>query len=891
MKKGKLVLHTHWDREWRYPLWENRMYLCNMVDELLEILDTQPDYRSFVMDGQTVIIEDYLEVRPENREKIERYIKEGRIEVGPWYTLPDLYPVSGESLVRNLLRGTRLAERLGKCTKVAYESFGWGQTAQFPQIYKQFGLDFSVVAKNVSKERAPQCEFWWEAPDGSRILATRLGEHARANFFMNAYLKIMTDLDYNSDEYEFQWGKHGFVYHRADKNGYWNDFHKLNDDEKIHDENIKPAVDLAIDAMKASSDDTLVPLFDGSDSTTAQPRITELVKKMNALYDDVEFEHISLSEYAALAKETYPKKALVTVKGELRDGPTYKCSANALATRPRIKQLNKKVENTLFRMAEPLRYMSGIDEKAFFDLAEKYLLLSHPHDSINGVTQDKTVEDTMNNLRQALEISEVLCDRACQAIVKRLDMTAFDKNDVAVTLFNTLPFARSESVRLFIDFPQCDGVWDFDITDAAGNKLEKEIISRKEVKLPVSSLHSRPYPFFVDRIEVVVLAKDIPAMGYKVLKVTKNQSFNRKALFWQDIRRSHGDEICRGVDTLENEHLRVTVNGNGTVNVLRKSDGKLFTRLNYLEDTGDAGDYWIYYPPYKNKTFNSLGVNADIFVEENGPVSATIGVRYALSLPVDGDLDARSDSVDALPVTVRYTLAKDSHELHVQLDIDNTVKDHRLRVLFDCGENTDAVESAGHFGKDVRPVAKGGEFYPEMQTLPMAYYAKRGDLGIVHNAFCEYEGLNNDEGTLAVTVMRCVKNIICTEFRSAGKFLHEDGGQSLGAHTYEYALTFGDGDMFRAAERFNAPVKAAQISKGEGKELPLEKSFLAIDGVVTSAVKRAADGDGTVVRVYNPTESAVKIDVKGIEVNLNEEEIGEFDGVVGPYKIVSVKLK
>ena len=71
MRKGKLVLHTHWDREWRYPLWENRMYLCNMVDELLHILDTQPDYRSFVMDGQTVIIEDYLEVRPENREKIE----------------------------------------------------------------------------------------------------------------------------------------------------------------------------------------------------------------------------------------------------------------------------------------------------------------------------------------------------------------------------------------------------------------------------------------------------------------------------------------------------------------------------------------------------------------------------------------------------------------------------------------------------------------------------------------------------------------------------------------------------------------------------------------------------------------------------------------------------
>lgn len=892
MRKGKLVLHTHWDREWRYPLWENRMYLCNMVDELLHILDTQPDYRSFVMDGQTVIIEDYLEVRPENREKIEKYIREGRIEIGPWYTLPDLYPVSGESLVRNLLRGTRLAEKFGKCTKVAYESFGWGQTAQFPQIYKQFGLDFSVVAKNVSKERAPQCEFFWEAPDGSKILATRLGEHARANFFMNAYLKIMTDLDYNSDEYEFKWGKHGFVYHRADKNGYWNDFHKLNDDEKIHEENIKAAVDVAIEAMKASSDDTLLPLFDGSDSTTAQPKITELVKKMNELYDDISFEHISLSEYAALAKDTYPKRDLITVKGELRDGPTYKCSANALATRPKIKQLNKKAENTLFRMAEPLRFMSGIDESAFFDLAEKFLLLSHPHDSINGVTQDKTVEDTMNNLRQSLEISEVLCDRACQAIVKRIDMTAFSKNDVAVTLFNTLPVKRDEAIRLFIDFPQCDGVWDFDVFDKDGNKLEKEILARSEVKLPVSSLHSRPYPFFVDRIETIVLAKDIPAMGYKVLTVKKTQSFNRKALFWQDIRRSHGDEIARGTDTLENEFLKVTVNGNGTVDVLRKSDGKRFTRLNYLEDTGDAGDYWIYYPPYKNKTYTSIGACANVFLTENGPVSATIGATYTMMLPKDASLEGRSSETESFPVTVYYTLNKGAKKLDVRLEFHNTVKDHRLRAMFDSGKNTDFVESAGHFGKDIRPVAKSGEFYPEMQTLPMSYYVRRGDLGIVHNCFCEYEGINNEEGTLAVSIMRSVKNIICTEFRSAGKFLHENGGQSLGAHMYEYAITFFENeDMFRTAEAFNTPVKAVQISRGEGTELPLEKSFLEIEGVVTSAVKQAEDKKGTVVRVYNPTDDTVKISLCGTEVTLAEEPVGEFNGSVGPYKIVSVKLK
>ena len=136
MKKAYIVTHTHWDREWRYPVWENRQYLIDMIDELLEILDTQPEYSCFLMDGQSVIIEDYLEFKPENREKVEGYIKSGKIDVGPWYTLPDLYPVSGESLVRNLLKGDRLSKKLGRRLNVAHESFGWGQTAQFPQIYK-----------------------------------------------------------------------------------------------------------------------------------------------------------------------------------------------------------------------------------------------------------------------------------------------------------------------------------------------------------------------------------------------------------------------------------------------------------------------------------------------------------------------------------------------------------------------------------------------------------------------------------------------------------------------------------------------------------------------------------------------------------------------------------
>lgn len=90
---GYIVTHTHWDREWRYPLWENRMKLVQMMDELLDVLENEPDYHSFILDGQCVAIEDYLEVRPERKVDVVKQVKKGKLVIGPWYTLPDLYPL------------------------------------------------------------------------------------------------------------------------------------------------------------------------------------------------------------------------------------------------------------------------------------------------------------------------------------------------------------------------------------------------------------------------------------------------------------------------------------------------------------------------------------------------------------------------------------------------------------------------------------------------------------------------------------------------------------------------------------------------------------------------------------------------------------------------------
>jgi len=650
-------------------------------------------------------------------------------------------------------------------------------------------------------------------------------------------------------------------------------------------------------------------LMNGSDSSTAQPQLVEIIKKAQELFPDLELKLSTLEEYVDEFKKSVDESKLRTIKGELRDGPAYKCSANALSTRPNIKILNKKVENSIFKTAEPLSVMSGKYATTFLDKAVDYLLLSHPHDSINGVTQDKTVDDTMYRLNQALEIAETVSNTACKNIVKSIDFSKYADNDILLVLFNTLPYKREEVLKLYIDFPQEMNVWDFDIYDG-DKKLKKQIISRKEVVTPVSNLHTRPLPYEIDRFEVIVESGELPAMGYKTLNCVKTKDLNRKTVFWHDMRKHTGHELITSANSMENEFLKVLVESNGTLTVTDKLSGKVYTNLNYYEETGDQGDYWIYYPPYHNKTYNSLGANADIWYEENGELSATIAAKIKMTVPayaiinknmVQGE-SKRSDEMTDMEITTYYTLKKGAKAIEVKSVINNTAKDHKMRVVFDTGIITDTASSAGHFYVDKRStIPQGDEYYPEMQTLPKGYFTMLTDgntgFSFIDNSTCEYEADN--EGHLYISLFRGVRNIICTEFRSAGAFPHEDGGQSLGTLTFNYLLYPGSQDTSMLAERISAPVKTVQTTKGNGTKAA-NASFLEIpEGLVLTAFKKAEDSEKLIIRVYNPTDKAVTGAIKGkfnnaAIVNMNEENLGavSLDNVeVGPYKILTIEVE
>jgi len=909
-EKGYIVPHTHWDREWRYPIWQSRMMLVRFMDELLDILDTDDKYASFVLDSQCVALEDYFEVRPDKKEKVCKYIKEGRISVGPWYTLPDLYPVDGECLVRNLLKGIRYSKSLGGYLKVGYNTFGWGQTAQFPQIYKEFGFDVVITAKNVSKSRAPESEFIWEAPDGTKVLATRLGEHARANFFMNAYIPILYGKYYLSDEYRFEWGKTGLSYHQADEAGFYNDHICIEDKGYIHHDIVKEAVSKAWEGTNDTTVKSLRLLMNGSDFSTPQPKLTEIIEKANEVFNDKEFIHTKLEDYTDELKKLVDYSKLKVVKGELRDGPASACSSNALATRYYIKSLNRKVQNSLILTAEPLSVMgllAGIVyQKEFIDIAIEYMLKSQAHDSINGVTQDKTADDTVYRLKQALEISDVVINNVCSELLKQINSSTFNENDILLIVVNPLPMEREEIIKVYIDIPKEMNVWECEIEDCEGNKVPVQFVSRQEKVVPVHDFNSRPWPFYIDRHCLYMDTGTLPPCGYKVFKVIPKSTFSRNIVFWPEMRKSEGNDILKHPNILENEYLKVKVRENGTVDILEKESGRLFSQLNYYEDTGDCGDYWVYYPPYHNKTYNSLGCKSEIWVEDNGLLSATIGTKIKMNVPshayvpengIRGE-SRRSIEMTELQIITRYTLVRGSRRLDVKVEVNNTAEDHKLRVLFDTGIKSEFTDAAGHFTVDRRANVpekdENGRYYPEMKTYPMQQFVDISDgkngFGIISNCLSEYEVVD-DDGTLSFTLFRSVRNIICSEFRSAGVFPHEKGGQSLGIQKYEYSIyphsgNWRDGAVYKEARRFNIPTRAIQTSRNTNGNLPLKYCFFSVepDNLIMSSLKRAEDRDSIIVRLYNPAdeevEGCVHINVPIKEAyltNLNEERLNKLD--------------
>ncbi len=164
-----VISHTHWDREWYLPFSGFRPKLVRTIDKLLRILRKEPAY-IFHLDGQVRLLEDYLQIRPQNEGVLGRHMHDGRIIIGPWYVQPDEFLSSPESLYRNLKMGIRHGRRFGPVMKVGYLPDPFGQIGQMWQLLARFGIRWGVIRRGMTlPPEAVRTEVRLVAPDGKAV--------------------------------------------------------------------------------------------------------------------------------------------------------------------------------------------------------------------------------------------------------------------------------------------------------------------------------------------------------------------------------------------------------------------------------------------------------------------------------------------------------------------------------------------------------------------------------------------------------------------------------------------------------------------------------------------------------------------------------------------------
>jgi mannosylglycerate hydrolase len=806
-----VVSHTHWDREWYLPFEAFRARLVGMMDSLLDLLDRDPEYKHFVLDGQTVPLDDYLEIRPDRRADIERLVRGGRLLIGPNYMLPDEFLIGGEAWVRNLMFGIRSARRFGEPMMLGYSPDAFGHIAHLPAILRGFGIDSVLIWRGVGPE-ATTSEFRWAAPDGSEVLAIHFP-------FGYGMFPVLPD---NRDALATS----------------------LASIRKI----LEPL---------ATTKYVLVP--NGTDHLPAHTGLSSVIRQANEIMDDAEMVHGTYPMFVEAVRNELSDRVndLPTLEGEFRSSARSNVLAGVLSARIWLKQRYQHCEDLLARYAEPLSTSTHLfrsDNGAANDTASthgllrqawKHLLQNGPHDSVTGCSVDAVYTDVGARFDRCQQIADAVIHESLRYIADR----AAPQGEQSVVVYNPEHGPRTDfcTVRL----PAKGDKLPLRLTAPDGTEVDAQIIERGGH----SPLDTR------ERVTIGFVPPAVHGHGYAAYGVA-------------DIEPPAAPELSSDTIENDFFRVTAD-RRNGTLTIEDKRSGVTHTGLNRFVDGGDVGDEYTYCPPKVDSIVSAPARRAEIRVTEAGPARRTLELRTTYSLPANADDESRSTECVYSEIVSRVSLYPGIARVDIETDIENNATDHRLRVHFPTGIRTDVSHAEQHFGVIERPVEvpvdDGTWFETPVGTYPQKTFVdiSDGDRGLMlaNRGLPEYEALREADGTItiALTLLRCVgwlsKGSMRTRKVLAGPTMEAPGAQMPGRWTFAYSIIPHEGgwhEAYSEAHRFVRPLRAVRTSRGNGS-LPTSGSLVDIRpaDAVLSTFKLAEDGDGVVARLYNIADEPI----------------------------------
>lgn len=471
----KILMHTHWDREWYFTKAETQVLLRNHMFEVIEFLEKNEDI-IYVLDGQSVMLDDFIEFAPKWKERTENLVRKGALRVGPWYTQTDLLLVHGESIIRNLYYGMEKALEYGDVMKVGYAPDTFGHSAQMPQIYSQFGIDSTFFWRGYSELKGEKSDFLWKGIDGSVIFGVNLAT-----------------------------GYQGAKYLESDK-----------DELKVRMDKIMKVLD------KYSAGDARL-VMNGHDQMPIQKNIHSIMENIRDFYKG---DKVSVSDFESYV-DSLKGLVLESVEGELNHSKHARIHKTITSTRMDIKLLNTELEYKIYNVLEPLALLGkelNIDyPHEIFEKCLKELFGAHAHDSIGGCNSDLVNRDIKQRLTQVKEI----LDTQIELYMRLISLASTNENRNIVTLYNYLPYKRSnEKVEMeFItrtsDFKIFNGDKEVDYL-----LLNQEIVDAGLIDRQVAA---RLLDIKVFKSKVAFVIDEIDGLSVKYLSYEDGESYSLRS--------------------------------------------------------------------------------------------------------------------------------------------------------------------------------------------------------------------------------------------------------------------------------------------------------------------------------------------------------------------------
>jgi len=828
-----LVPHTHWDREWYFTTRQSKVLLLESLAVVLNELEAGR-LPCFVLDGQSSLLEDYLQNAPGERNRIAALVRAGRLKIGPWYSQTDQCVVGAESILRNLLYGIHDCREFGGHMEIGYVPDSFGQTEQLPQILAGFGLDRCVFWRGWWEGISEATEFRWTSRDGSEVTTAVMPTGYSGIKGMPA------------DE-----GLQAFRFRHI----------------RGHLETL---------AQRNTTNSSL--LMAGTDQQPWDPRLPALIEAENEAQNEYRYELGDIEQYfEALESEG----DLQPVIGEMLMGKYSRIHRGIYSTRYDIKKANADAETLITNVLEPILcigwslgfpYPHGLLENAW-----KMLLKSHAHDSIGCCNTDEVNDLVKRRFTDALHICEQQLQLRTRQIAERVKP---ERDGSRLVLFNPLPESRREPVEVELIVGSGD-TSALSLVNGQGEVCPFQALSCEAVRLSelVQDLAEALKPgqtgdpvFY--RHKLLVDVGELPPLGYTTLYVGENEAEHEAG-------GQEPDSASPG-DMIENEQLLVRLSDDGTVTIRHKENGLESSGLLEFVDGGDDGDNYDFSPPREDWLISTRGLKP-LVETENGPLRSTMKLDWALKVPAGLEERAARKSSLILPVSATLQLSRGQDYLEVSVKVDNHARDHRLQAVFRTGLETDRSYADQPFGMIARPVNPpelqewSGEWtgkplplYP-MQSLVALTDGSSG-LAVMTDGIREYESDPQQPGDFAITLFRSVgymgkPNLLYRPGRLSGMPTATADSQLPGLLQFHFALIPFEGEpaaTANVARRFLAPVRAFHVS-GYNKfslncgapDLPDRYSVLALDSTLpVSAIKKAEDREALLLRVFNPSSQA-----------------------------------